>query len=257
MTAKYTNLIAPIGYGSSVSIYAASKELNNIKMLMKNNTNRENPEGITFPDSTNISPAKRIIFVLGESSNKNHYSLYGYNSKTTPFLDSLKNAQDSLFIYYNAICPASGTVASIDRTMAFSTMEDVTAAYTTKSIVNIANDCGYDTYWISNQNPIGDDDNAIGAIALGSKKQDYLMSKSTIDKKPDIDLIPLFQKAYNREEKQFIVLHLMGSHIYYSARIDEKDVQAISPEIPISRTRLTVTDQFIRQIEFLEAYITY
>lgn len=47
-------------------------------------------------------------------------------------------------------------------------------------------------------------------------------------KPEDLVLLPIFRKYLEKGKKQFIVLHLEGSHIYYKDRYDEEDEQLIT-----------------------------
>jgi glucan phosphoethanolaminetransferase (alkaline phosphatase superfamily) len=81
--------------------------------LNKKDKDLTNDSSLLSFNSKEISPWDNIIVVLGESLSPNHLSYFGYNRKTTPFLDSLKNAPN-----FHALKGLSSGVSS-DISIAF------------------------------------------------------------------------------------------------------------------------------------------
>lgn len=226
LNALYINSYAPVFYGTIVSGYATIKELYKRSDLLKKIEDRALLDGITLGDkATNYN---KIVLVIGESSSSIHYSLYGYDVNTTPLLDELRDSDNSELNFYPAISPAPTTVPSIYRILSFSTIADVSRLYSNKVVVDLANDAGYNTYWITNQNMVGPAVSLFGFLKSGAKNNFYL--RTGADKKSDLGLIPEFRKAFEKNEKQFIVLHLEGSHIHYADKYDDIDRTAINYE---------------------------
>lgn len=61
---------------------------------------------ITRPVDTTFAPT--LVFIIGESFNKNHSSLYGYSLPTSPLLDA-ELKRGNLICFDNAMSPTSGT----------------------------------------------------------------------------------------------------------------------------------------------------
>ena len=57
------------------------------------------------------TPDVNVIVIMGESLNRNHFSLYGYKRDTTPLLK--KRAQQTNFIYKNALSGAVNTLIAV------------------------------------------------------------------------------------------------------------------------------------------------
>lgn len=163
---------------------------------------------------------KTLFVVIGESSLQTHYSLYGYDLSTTPFQDSLKN--DSLLYYYNAVSPASITRDALCMSLSFATPLDRIPFIDNKNIIALANDAGYESYWISNQDKIGMHDSYVGLIASYAKTAVFYNFL-----KDDLELISTVKSFYNPDAKQVFFIHLKGSHLEYTDKYDYEDSAAL------------------------------
>jgi len=163
---------------------------------------------ISCPNSFN-----KIIFIQGESANKHHLSVYGYERKTTPFLDSIKPYA------LNAIAPANQTRFAIPIELTDATVENFDVFYKDKSIVSKLSSCGYTTHWISNQGKTGEFDTTITSIA---KEADHTYFLNDLDyTKAGLDgnvLKTLDSINTKTPAKQAFFIHLLGSHFSYVDR---------------------------------------
>ena len=82
----------------SFFVYSLQETANEQAILKKNYIGLQNniPQDITCDAPEN----QLIVVVIGESSDKNHYSLYGYPRKTTPLLEDMA---DELFVFQDVI----------------------------------------------------------------------------------------------------------------------------------------------------------
>ncbi len=81
------------------------------KGTMLYNLRKEKLKTLQCP-RTNPTPVyDKIIFIQGESVNKHHMEVYGYDTNITPFLLQLKS-QKKLYIF-NAIAPTKQTRYSV------------------------------------------------------------------------------------------------------------------------------------------------
>jgi heptose-I-phosphate ethanolaminephosphotransferase len=158
-----------------------------------------------------------FIFVLGESTTRKRMSLYGYDRKTTPFLDSLK---PELKVFNNVLSDHVFTIGALKSSLTLNGLE----ADEDYSIVQMMNEAGFKTYWISNQRPIGQYESLVTKIA---KASDELILKNTalagsITPYDEV-LLPEFEKVLQEDsKKKFIVLHTLGTHLLYSDRYPEE-----------------------------------
>ena len=153
-------------------------------------------------------------------------SLYGYGVKNTPLLEGLE-ASGNLIKFSDTISPYGTTNQVLMRLLNFSDYESERkrAWFRNLSIIDMFKLSGYRTFWISNQE-------AFGAHALSAKSAadradaESFLSKSnlyeTVRIKPDGALLPLINQAKTgQSERNFYVIHLIGSHMDYSLRYPE------------------------------------
>lgn len=211
----YSSLRSPLLYGDifGLAVYLVEKnEFRRFKSLEK-----KVPEGVTYEKMEKSIP--KIYLVIGESAYRKKMSLYDYEIKTTPFLDSIANADSAEIKFYEGISIANITRDAVRYSLSFATPFNKDAFWTEKNIVELARNAGYYTTWLSNQGQAGLYDNYPSYIAKSSDEV-YFENKW---KKEDLDLLPLLQTYHRKGERQFVALHLMGSHFPFSDRYDDID----------------------------------
>lgn len=226
---------SPILYSNISTLIVAVNEYNNIKKNINNIESRVMPAYLEKDSIGNQKKAKRIYLIIGESVNRYHYSLYGYNRPTTPFLDSLKQTGTISFKFYNAISAAPSTAPSILRLLSFSGINFSSNDLKYKSSLGIAINNNYETYWISNQPSLGGPENIISTFPTEAENTRFIELPSLHDPNhttvKDISLIPHIREMYDMNKKQFTIIHLAGSHIYYYTKFDDIDTEAIPESI--------------------------
>lgn len=169
----------------------------------------------------NRSRIRNIVLVIGESLSRNHMSLYGYSLPTTPTLDSLYR-QGKLYRFQDVICSSLYTSASIQKIMSFFHVESTGKWYDYANVVDVMKAAGYKTYWISNQEMIGVYGNYVASLGCRCDDSFFNNKRNSIDERYgdfDEELIPVLKtKLQEKDERKFIVLHLMGSHPLYRNR---------------------------------------
>jgi glucan phosphoethanolaminetransferase (alkaline phosphatase superfamily) len=145
--------------------------------------------------------------------------------KTTPFLDSL--SQTSKMTVYNAISPACTTLDVTPLLFTFATPKDLKPFFIHKNIIELANDAGYQTVWLSNQTTFDKWGSVITHISSLSCDVFFTGYEKTVKIIDDLSLIPKLQEKYKKNMKQFFVIHLQGSHGGYSTKYDKIDEVAI------------------------------
>ena len=157
-----------------------------------------------------------FVIVIGDSHTKDKMSLYDYERRTNPKLEALK---DELVIFDNVISPSTNSMTSIERALTLANYEDSTA--TNKgSIIQLFNSVGFKSFWISNQRPLGEDENLLTKIASAADESIFNnMASSEMVTPYDESLFEPFNKALNDEyPKKIIFLHLQGNHADYNKR---------------------------------------
>jgi len=233
----------PLVYNDILCILSYQNEMRNLKKYAY--AERQLPDGIIYCDS--IKTPQKIYLIFGEAATRNHMSLYGYEKGTTPFFDSLTHANPSIIEHHVAISPANITRSCVRIALSFSTPGNIKKFYTQKNIIDLANDAGYETYWISNQaEKIGIYDSYAGFISTNADHSMY----AKVDKPEDFTLIPRILETKENGKKQFYLLHLHGSHFPYDSRSDSIDIKAIPGDDMESQYDRTIyhTDRLFRMI---------
>ena len=194
-----------------------------------------------------------IILVIGESAGRNYMRAYNPNFPfdNTPWLSSkLKKtfperdlpADAKIFDDYSATAdntpnfsPVEGdfiifsnvyaswtqTVPVLQRALTEQSQYNGKEFFNSVSIVDVAKKMGYKTYWFSNQGRYGEFDSAITLVAKTSDVSEWTDDTFDFSELEDEILLKFFNKI-NPNEKNFVVFHLMGSHIYYNSRYPRK-----------------------------------
>ena len=89
-----------------------------------------------------------LVLVIGESTNRQRMSLYGYPRQTTPELDKLR---DELAVFDNVITPRPYTIEALQQVLTFADEDHPDDYLKTPSLVSVMKQAGYKTFWITNQ----------------------------------------------------------------------------------------------------------
>lgn len=155
---------------------------------------------------------KTVVFVIGESSNRWNWSLFGYSRPTTPLLEARRA---ELLVFGDVVSSYGNTIRSLTRALTFADIGDDNSWRSEPTVMMLAKAAGYKVFWLANSGQAnmyfksvfaGDVDafDAIGATADG----DF-----------DENLLPSFLKALDDPAPlKLIVLHTMGSHDDYARR---------------------------------------
>ena len=158
-----------------------------------------------------------FVLILGESTVRTHMGLYGYERQTTPLLKSIS---DQLWIYPDVISPHTQTVESVTKMLTLGNYESP-EKIESGSIVQLANAAGFDTFWLSNQRPVGMYESLVTKIALSASMTKFLtVAPVNTNLVLDQVLLPELDKVLknNSGKPKFIVIHLMGTHFDYQNR---------------------------------------
>jgi heptose-I-phosphate ethanolaminephosphotransferase len=161
------------------------------------------------PDSVRTT----FVVILGESATRRHMSLYGYKRKTSPLLEGMG---DRLLVFKNVISSELQTSPSLKKVLTLSS-EDPENYFRKPSIIDVFNSLNFNTYWIDNQfdGPFNNSADIYTKIAKLSRQCFHLNFAG-----PDESvLVPLKNiLAKKSETNQFVIIHLMGSHVPYERR---------------------------------------
>ncbi len=158
-----------------------------------------------------------IVLVIGESSLYSRYSVYGYEKNTTPQMQRIFSSKGSCIIK-NVHSSAPVTRESIPMTLAFNTPESDENLFVNKSVIDLANDSGYKTYWLGSQELEGMYDSKYGFI---TKKSNVVRLTYYHDEKLPFMLVDALK---DKSSNKFIIVHLYGNHMPYR-NYDKEDIE--------------------------------
>lgn len=143
---------------------------------------------------------ENVILIIGESERKQNMSLYGYSKKTTPYTDL---EAENMMIYDRAVSPAGITNLSVPLILSSIHPDEFRYRYDKLSynIVNLANQAGYNSFWISTQASA----KGITAIASMAKNKKWVSGY-------DEAIIPELKNVIQKRDHKLVVFHIMGSH---------------------------------------------
>lgn len=175
-------------------------------------------------EQTETQMPRRIVLIVGESFAKSHSSLYGYDKKTNPFLETLQ--KDSLlYLFTKTKSSASYTIEAFQSFMSTyrPSYGDSIKWYQCLTVPEVMRTCGYRCSWISNQNRYGVYDNVVTRYAELCDTAIFLRNQLKDNNKSfyDQDLLPKIDEALvasENAERNFYVVHLMGSHPKFNRR---------------------------------------
>lgn len=205
-------------------------------------------------DSSQTSATKNpgtIIFIIGESASRTYMHAFNKNFpfENTPWLESkipedektsenvenffvkvdedfkqtdentpnFEKVSGNFIVYNHAYASWSQTVPVLQRVLTEQSQYNDKEFYNSISIIDVAKKAGYKTFWFSNQGRYGEYDSATTLVAKTSDVSEWTDDTYDFSDKDDIILLN-FLKNLNPKENNFVVLHLMGSHIYYNHR---------------------------------------
>jgi len=213
----------PVGYlsqiGLTTHLYLQSEQF--IKQ-------RQESE-VKITSVSNESNIETVVFVIGESSRPQNWSLYGYDKQTTPNLDKLAG------IYkFNRMCTtAPYTSVAVPSMLSLEPISDWNAIASKKSLVGIYRAAGYMTYWLSVQE-VDSFGGIIPQIAAEAQNWQYF------ERSYDGALMPEYKKILNKDsaQKQAIFIHIKGSHFEYSRRYPD-DFKKFKPSTSGVKDKIT------------------
>lgn len=169
----------------------------------------------------NNSTIPYVVYILGESTTRNHMGIYGYHLQTTPYLSSLEKTGD-LVKFTDVISPNGHTIKVLEKLFTFYRQGAKGKWYEYTDLFSILNQAGYYTTWLSNQESSGIYGNHGRFFAERCKSNSFVCvrdSKSNFTEPYDEHLLPLLDQTLKQTKpKRFIVLHLIGTHMAYENR---------------------------------------
>jgi len=180
---------------------------------LKGQLAKKRSENLTVTNSSENQ--QTYIVILGESTTRRHLQLYGYKRQTNPKLSAIK---DNLLVFDSVISPNVHTILSVEKICTLSNFIEPNKKKN-GSIVQLANQAGFKTYWISNQRPVGIHESIPTLISSAAQIKNYVATDNYSESIFDEALLPYINKALeDKEKKKVIFVHLIGTHSRYGYR---------------------------------------
>jgi heptose-I-phosphate ethanolaminephosphotransferase len=162
-----------------------------------------------------------LVLIIGESTNRQHMSLYGYPRKTTPLLDAMK---DDLLVFKQVIGPRPYTIEALQQVLTFADQQHPDLYLTKPSIMNMMRQAGYKSFWITNQQTMTKRNTMLTTFSKYTDKQVYLNNTRLQNSRQyDGDVLAPFAEALqDPAPRKLIVLHLLGTHMKYKYRYPDE-----------------------------------
>jgi len=179
-----------------------------------------------FPNAHMVAAASRAaapeiyVIVVGETSRRSDWSLFGYPRVTTPRLDAIRG---DLILFDHATSNATNTILSLPLALTRAAPATRAIARSQKSVIALLRQAGFETFWVSNQERSLVRSNPISEIASDAEHVSYTadMKPSARDGGLDSNLPARLDGILARlpkNAKAVIFLHMEGSHFGYKDR---------------------------------------
>ena len=177
----------------------------------------------SFNVNTSDTAAKKtpgtIILVIGESSSRDYMKVYNseFPYDDTPWQEDMKSNNKDFIFYNNAYSSYVQTVPTLERALSERNQYNDRPFLDSANILDVAKKTGYTTSWFSNQGVFGEYDTAISLMAKTADLTKWSHESYGFSDLYDEALLPLL-KNVDPKKNNFVVIHIMGSHIYYNDR---------------------------------------
>ncbi|MDX2426058.1 MAG: phosphoethanolamine transferase CptA [Cycloclasticus sp.] len=170
-------------------------------------------------DTRGQQPSTMVI-VMGESTNAQRMSLYGYQRPTSPLLDEMK---DELYVFDNVISPRPYTIEALQQILTFGDQQNPDDYLSRPTLMNMMQQAGYKSFWITNQQTQTKRNTMLLTFSQQTDEQVYL-NNNRVQNAGQFDeevLEPFEQALSDPAEKKLIIVHLIGTHRKYEYRYPE------------------------------------
>lgn len=190
-----------------------------LRTIKEYNSYRVNQDGglkAIDAKATSICGDETFVVVIGESQNRNHMSAYGYDRKTTPWLDKMINDKHFVIMDNGYACHTL-TMLALSQALTEKSQYNKLPLEKSYSIIDIARAAGYKTYWISNQAQFGTYNTPVTAIVNFCDESIWLNSDSAASTAYDGSILEVLHKI-PKKGKKIVFIHLYGNHWAYRHR---------------------------------------
>lgn len=216
-----------------------------------------------------------VVFVLGESMNRQSLMCYGNEHANTPRINA-RVADSNMILFQDVIAPANNTSDAQKLLWTFAEKGDTKEWYKNADLIDVMKTAEYHTYWLSNQSPIsfyGNEDRIFANRSDESFFGNTLHEEYSKKNCKDGVLLPILDECLSQDyDNNFIVMHLEGEHEIFKLRyppefdqfkadnedgIDEKQRQTKAEYDNAILYTDYILDEIIRRFERRDAVVIY
>ncbi len=214
---RLVSLPEEIQYGYPFGMFQRVTEYHRLWKQMHDNASRLDAFRFHARRIGTVGRRQVYVLVIGEASRRANWQLFGYERATNPELLDAPN----LVRLPNLVSSWPESITAIPMILTRKPADDKEYAWWKEaSILRAMQEAGFETWWISNQMPIGKYDSPVSTYAYEAQHAQFLnhVSWSAAGSYDDDLLQPLRDALHDSSGDVFIVLHMMGSHQSYDFR---------------------------------------
>ena len=187
------------------------------------------------------------VLVIGESSRRDHWSLYGYPRPTTPRIDRTPN----IITFRDMVTQEALTQVSVPLMITRRSIDRPRVHLDEKSIVSAFREVGFDAFWLSTQQR----NHWTGPLNRYSGEANHV---AFFERRFDMVLVDYLRDALNKttpqdgRQKLFFILHTVGSHFVYKDRYPE----AAAPFEPAGTKKEKIVAEYDNSIEYMDRVLS-
>ena len=162
------------------------------------------------------TPKKELhVLILGESTTSTKMGVYGYHRENTPNLSKLRN---EILLFEDVVSSnPPGTMANLKKILTLANTENEDPELLSINLINIVKAAGFKTYWVSNQLILGYHDTITTVFAKQADRVNFTNTTNSVSY--DEKVLPILDSYLaEKDDKKFIVVHLLGTHMKYRQR---------------------------------------
>ena len=188
-----------------------------------------------------VAPMPTVVFVIGESSSRDHWQLYGYERETTPLVCARKAAdpdEKALFVFDDVLASWAHTQEALFMLLTRATLQEPNNVVAT--LPQVLSHAGYRCRLLSAQDHWGIFDSVDTLLFTGCEDRLYLQELKPPVEGYDERLLPFVEAALaDTEDKRPLALfvHLYGNHFPFVYRYPDSAVHFSKGETPGERSR--------------------
>lgn len=179
----------------------------------------------TLPPVENLKDAngntpRTLVLIIGESTTRNRMSIYGYPRNTTPQIEQFKKDNPEFLVFKDVVSSRPYTIEVLQQVLTFADEQHPDLYLTQPSLIHLMKQAGYKTYWITNQQTMTKRNTMLTMFSKQADEQFYMNNdRNQSSRQYDESVFEPFVKVLAEpEEKKFIIIHLLGTHMKYEFR---------------------------------------